>query len=550
MALLWKRISRRRRRTLREWVMAYLFLLPALVLIGTFGLWPVLFALYVSMHTWRVRRGAFVGLTHYFNAVDVFGLLLFLALAVGLVAAGVLILRRYWWVEKGPTRGYTLAPAWAGSAALLALFAYGVTVLPAVLDIAKKAIGRQPTAAMFRRWLWEALTLPAALPWLQGAVGLMLLSVVLAWALTRGRKVFAGQWAHLPWSIVGWFFLVMGILTAGYALLEAWRWQNSGKAPTPHWMFQAVSIVLGAAALALSWKMWKAAVASQRDRGFVLRAAAALFFMIGAWVLLMEVPPAIRAGDKDVWEGLLITTYYSLGTVPFQLTLGLFFAILLYQNLPGKELFRMLYFLPYVTPSVASAAVFRLLFSPRPAAPINAILTRLGLPPQRWLLEPRGIGLLIGEALGIDVPSWLHGPSLALVVVMIFSIWTFVGYDIVIYLAGLGNIPTELREAAAIDGANSWQIFRYVTLPLLSPTIYFLSLVAVIGTFKAFNHIYVMRSPAAQGTMDTLSLVIFDEFFTKTRYGYASALAFVLFAVILSLTYINKRVQESWVFYQ
>lgn len=123
------------------------------------------------------------------------------------------------------------------------------------------------------------------------------------------------------------------------------------------------------------------------------------------------------------------------------------------------------------------------------------------------------------------------------------------GYDTVIYLAGLGNISKELVEAAEIDGAGPWEVFRHITLPLLSPTTYFLSLLAIIGTFKAFNHIWVMRQGSALGTTDTFSVAIFAEFFEKTRYGYASALAFVLFAVILSLTYINNKIQGSRVFY-
>jgi multiple sugar transport system permease protein len=146
-------------------------------------------------------------------------------------------------------------------------------------------------------------------------------------------------------------------------------------------------------------------------------------------------------------------------------------------------------------------------------------------------------------------PAWADGPSLALVVIMIYSIWVFVGYDTVIYLAGLGNIPKEMSEAAEVDGANRWQVFRYITFPLLSPTTYFLTLISVIGTFKAFNHIWVMRLDAALGTADTFSVVIFTEFFLKLRYGYASAMAFILFAIILTLTFVNNKIQGSRVFY-
>jgi len=173
----------------------------------------------------------------------------------------------------------------------------------------------------------------------------------------------------------------------------------------------------------------------------------------------------------------------------------------------------------------------------------------LGIPAQQWLYEPRGIFTILGEAIGWDVPNWAAGPSMALAVIILHSIWTYVGYDTVIYLAALGNISNELNDQAEVDGANGWQIFRHVTFPLLSPTTYFLSLIAIIGTFKAFNTIWVLRSNLALGTTDTFSVTIFIEFFEKLRYGYASALSFILFAIILGLTYINNRTQGSRVFY-
>ena len=223
--------------------------------------------------------------------------------------------------------------------------------------------------------------------------------------------------------------------------------------------------------------------------------------------------------------------------------------IQLFQKLKGSEFFRILFFLPFVTPSVASAAVFKQIFSNRASAPANNLLTSLGFEPQLWLREPDGIFELLGNLVNISVPAWAAGPSLALSVIILQSIWTYVGYNTVIYLAGLSNIPGELTEAAEIDGANKWDVFRHITFPLLSPTTYFLSVFAIMGTFKAFNTIWVMRDGAALGTTDPFSVVIWLEFFTKTRYGYASALAFVLFAIILSLTLINNRIQGSRVFY-
>jgi multiple sugar transport system permease protein len=122
---------------------------------------------------------------------------------------------------------------------------------------------------------------------------------------------------------------------------------------------------------------------------------------------------------------------------------------------------------------------------------------------------------------------------------------------VVIYLAGLSNIPAELGEAAEIDGADRWGVFRHITFPLLSPTTYFLSLIAIMGTFKAFDTLWLLRQSVGTGlgTLNTISVVIFDQFFVRTRYGYASALAFVLFAIILALTVLNNRIQGSRVFY-
>jgi len=301
--------------------------------------------------------------------------------------------------------------------------------------------------------------------------------------------------------------------------------------------------------LGLAWVVWRGAERQESDRAFWLRIFAAIALLVGGWLLIGEIPIIIAAGDEDLWSGLKVTIFYSLGTVPFQLAISLFLAVLLFQQLAGSELFRMLYFLPYVTPFVASAAVFRQMFSIRPQAPVNQFLHFLGLEPLRWIHEPRGIFHLLGERAGLALPEWAGGPSLALVVIMLYSIWVYVGYDTVIYLAGLGNIPKEVVEVAQIDGAGRWQVFRHVIFPLLSPTTYFLSLIAIIGTFKAFSHIWVMRHELALGTTDTFSVTIFLEFFDKVRYGYASALAFVLFAIILGLTVLNNRIQGSRVFY-
>ena len=148
-------------------------------------------------------------------------------------------------------------------------------------------------------------------------------------------------------------------------------------------------------------------------------------------------------------------------------------------------------------------------------------------------------------------PDWIDTafPSLALVCVVLYNVWVYIGYDTVILLAGLSAIPRHYFESAAIDGANQWQQFRHVTLPLISPTLFFISLVAVIGTFKAFNHIYIMRTAGAQDSVDVVSVLIFDQIYQYHTAGYASALALILFVAILMLTVVQNRLLGRRVFY-
>lgn len=252
------------------------------------------------------------------------------------------------------------------------------------------------------------------------------------------------------------------------------------------------------------------------------------------------------SGDANFLDSLPITFYYAIGSVPLQLAISLVLAYILFQNIRGKEIFRIVFFLPYVTPVIATAMVFRYIFSPRDTSLSNQVVTWLGFAPLNWLFEPKNVPSLLS---GTVMDGFWAGPSLALVAIIIFGVWTFVGYNTVIFLAGLGSIPATIYEAAEIDGANQWQLFRHVTIPLLSPVTFYLSLIGFIGTFKAFNHIYVMQVPAAQGTVETTSVAIFNTFFKANNYGYASAEAILLFLIILYLTYVQNRIFSEQVFY-
>lgn len=266
----------------------------------------------------------------------------------------------------------------------------------------------------------------------------------------------------------------------------------------------------------------------------------------GATIGLRNYQEAVQ--QREFWQAFGNTVYYVLGTVPITLVLALLFAYLLFQKVRFLSFFRTVYFLPYITSTVAAAAIWTWIFNPR-AGVLNQVLRGIfgeeaGL---RWLQESRGVFALLASSFGVDLPRWAYGPGLALVAIMITSIWHYVGFDIVIFLAGLGNINKELYEAARIDGATEWDLFRRITLPLLLPTIFFLTIISTIGAFQTFNQIYVMSTSAGVGqtaggplgSTQTVVIYIYNQFYSSQRLGYGSAVAFILFGVIFTLTVIQ-----------
>jgi multiple sugar transport system permease protein len=256
----------------------------------------------------------------------------------------------------------------------------------------------------------------------------------------------------------------------------------------------------------------------------------------------------IRAfSGAEFWSSLGTTFTYSLLTMPFTIMLGLFFAYLLYQGVRGRGVYRVIFFLPYVVSTVGSAIVWAWVFDPQSGL-ANFVLKRIGIEPLRWLIEPTGVGELIADRMGWTIPTWAHGPSLALIAISIFAIWQAMGYDVVIFLAGLTNIPGELYEAARMDGANGVQLFRHITLPMLAPTTFFVIVISVIYSLQSFNHIFAMNHAAAQslggplGSTGTLTVYMFDQLYTYSNYGYASAIAIILSLIILALTLFNFRI--------
>ena len=253
----------------------------------------------------------------------------------------------------------------------------------------------------------------------------------------------------------------------------------------------------------------------------------------------------LGARAEEFWHSLSVTLTYTLITVPIEIVVSLLLAYLLFQKMRGRAVYRTLYYLPYITSVIAAGVIFNWLMNPNYGF-FNQILDLVGIGPQRWLDEPRGLFELVS---GGRLAGWAQGPSLALVGVSLFTIWHFIGFQVVIFLAGLGNISTEYYEAARLDGASERQIFWRITLPLLSPTTFFVATIATIGALKAFNQIYVMTNGGPLETTRTLGYEIFHVFFQQGRIDLGAAMAVLLTIIILLFTLFQFRIAERRVHY-
>jgi multiple sugar transport system permease protein len=250
----------------------------------------------------------------------------------------------------------------------------------------------------------------------------------------------------------------------------------------------------------------------------------------------------------DFGQSLANTLWFAGITVPGGLCLAVLFAQLLNARIWGRTGYRATYFLPYITSTVAAAVIWRWIFQPRVGV-ANAVLQWLGLPGQQWADEPRGIFLLIGQFVGVPLQGWLAGPSLALVTVAIVSIWYSVGFNTVVALAGLTTIPPELYEAARIDGASRWRLFRHITLPLLTPTLLFLLIVETIRSFQSFDFFYQISASQPVPGAKVVTIYLFEQGFKAFNLGYAAAIGLVLFVIVFVLTLIQFRATRDRVVY-
>lgn len=271
------------------------------------------------------------------------------------------------------------------------------------------------------------------------------------------------------------------------------------------------------------------------------------------WVGIENYKRALT--DADFHQVLYNTINYVIYSVPLTIGASLVVAMMMNTKVRGVGIFRTIYFLPYVTTWVAISIVFKYIFNEQFGL-INYLLEELGLPTFGWLNESRGIiDMLLRDGLHLPLPENLHpllaGPSLAMFAVILTSVWRDTGYFMVIFLAGLQNIDKTYYEAAEIDGASPWQKFRHITWPLLSPTTFFIAIISMIAAFKVFVPMYIMTPTGGPGrTTMTLVFYLYQTGFQGYReLGYAAAVAYVLFVIILILTLLQNRVFGKKVHY-
>jgi multiple sugar transport system permease protein len=232
--------------------------------------------------------------------------------------------------------------------------------------------------------------------------------------------------------------------------------------------------------------------------------------------------------DPVFGQVLLNTVSFVVGYVPFNILLSLGIAVWLSSKIRARNLFRIVFFLPVVTPMVANAMIWTLLY-----APDTGVLD--------WF---------ISTVFHVPGPNWLGSQNLAMPAMVAMSLWQGFGYNMLIFSAGLQVIPGDLYEAAALDGASAWRRFLNITLPLLTPFIFFGLVLTLITSFQVFTQPYVLTGGGPGVSTTTLVLYLYNNGFQYFRMGYASALAWILFLIIMAITIVQFVAQRRWVHYE
>ena len=308
----------------------------------------------------------------------------------------------------------------------------------------------------------------------------------------------------------------------------------------------------------------------------ILPMLTALYFSLTNWdgITPLNRPEAYEMVGLENYQRLLLedgrrqevfftsvknTVYFVLGVVPTQTILALLLAVIVNQKwLKAKGAFRTAFYFPSITSSVVISIIFMWMFTK--SGLVNAILQGIfpNYSPVTWLDDSNGIihnilglfgvtGRTVGEwaeteILSVELWDWISGPSVTMLTIMILNTWTTIGTMMVIYLAALQSIPPSVYEAATVDGANRWQTFRMITVPMLRPTTFFVITLGLIGTFQVFDQIFVISNGGPNNTTLSIAYLVYRSGFTDSDMGLAAATAIILFVIIFTFTLIQRRI--------
>jgi multiple sugar transport system permease protein len=231
-------------------------------------------------------------------------------------------------------------------------------------------------------------------------------------------------------------------------------------------------------------------------------------------------------GNAEFWMVLKNTAVYTLGTVPLNMAISLVAAFYLNKKLIGKRFLRTMLFAPVIMSSVAAAVIWRWVYEPNFGL-LNTVLGWFGVP-------------------GIN---WLNDPTAAMFALIVMGVWKTFGVNMVLFSAGLQGIPEHYYEAAELDGAGAWDRFLHITMPLLSPTTFFVLVMSIIGSFQVFDTVYVLTSGGPLGTTKVLVFYLYEHAFKFFEMGYASAVAYLMFAIVFVLTMLQTKSLKKSIHY-
>ncbi len=244
--------------------------------------------------------------------------------------------------------------------------------------------------------------------------------------------------------------------------------------------------------------------------------------------------------DELFWRVLANTLLYALMVVPALVVLSFALALLVNNALPGIRIFRTLYYIPVITSIVVAGIVWKWLYNSDGL--INALLRNFGIVGPSWLADTRGVPQAFMQFLGIETQSvWFSEPAIALASIAVVTIWKAAPYYMIIYLAGLQGIPTELEEAARVDGANRWHVIRHITIPSIRPYTLVVCIIATIAALRTFGEVYVMTGGGPFHRTNLLAYYIYTLGFKYLEVGYAAAVSLLLLVVIFFFSYLNFR---------